>query len=203
MLVRACWIISLLVLPFSARALGLGAISLNSSLDQPLSAEIELLSPGSVELDDIQVSLAGPEAFEKVGLDRPFLLTELRFLPQLGKDGNLYIRVGSRQAIREPYLNFLVEVSWSGGLIGSLGAGVIGFVFGYLLARLINLQIDAAEGRARDNLDLLQVLVERLIAERPLYRCSHCGFAGQQLHWFCPGCKHWGTMKTIRGTRVE
>jgi pilus assembly protein FimV len=115
MLVRACWIISLLVLPFSARALGLGAISLNSSLDQPLSAEIELLSPEPVELDDIQVSLAGVEVFEKAGLDRPFLLTELRFLPQLGKDGNLYIRVGSRQAIREPYLNFLVEVSWSGG----------------------------------------------------------------------------------------
>ena len=45
--------------------------------------------------------------------------------------------------------------------------------------------------------------VERLIAERPLYRCSHCGFAGQQLHWFCPGCKYWGTVKTLRGSRIE
>ena len=71
------------------------------------------------------------------------------------------------------------------------------------LSRLISLQLDAAEGRARDNLDLLQVLVERLIAERPLYRCSHCGFAGQQLHWFCPGCKYWGTVKTLRGSRIE
>jgi lipopolysaccharide biosynthesis regulator YciM len=71
------------------------------------------------------------------------------------------------------------------------------------LARLITLQKEAAQGSARDNLDLLQVLVERLIAERPAYRCSHCGFAGQQLHWFCPGCKYWGTMKTLRGSRVE
>jgi lipopolysaccharide biosynthesis regulator YciM len=71
------------------------------------------------------------------------------------------------------------------------------------LARLISLQLDATESPARENLSLLQVLVERLIAERPAYRCGHCGFAGQQLHWFCPGCKHWGTMKTIRGTRVE
>ena len=71
------------------------------------------------------------------------------------------------------------------------------------LARLISLQLDSTESPARENLSLLQVLVERLIAERPAYRCGHCGFAGQQLHWFCPGCKHWGTMKTIRGTRVE
>ena len=71
------------------------------------------------------------------------------------------------------------------------------------LARLITLQKEAAQGPARDNLDLLQVLVERLIAERSAYRCSHCGFAGQQLHWFCPGCKYWGTMKTLRGSRLE
>jgi len=65
------------------------------------------------------------------------------------------------------------------------------------LARLIDLQLDVTEGKARDNLDLLQVLVGRLISERPHYRCVHCGFAGRQLHWFCPGCKYWGTMKTI------
>ncbi|WP_241505972.1 lipopolysaccharide assembly protein LapB [Parahaliea mediterranea] len=71
------------------------------------------------------------------------------------------------------------------------------------LARLISLQMDEAGGKVRDNLGLLQVLVERLIAERPAYRCGHCGFAGRQLHWYCPGCKHWGTIKAIRGTRVD
>lgn len=71
------------------------------------------------------------------------------------------------------------------------------------LSRLISLQQEAAQGDVRDKLDLLQVLVDRLIAERPLYRCSHCGFAGQQLHWFCPGCKYWGTVKTLRGSRIE
>jgi lipopolysaccharide biosynthesis regulator YciM len=65
------------------------------------------------------------------------------------------------------------------------------------LSRLIGLQIDHAEGPARDNLGLLQVLVNRLVADRHAYRCSHCGFAGKQLHWFCLGCKCWGTMKTI------
>lgn len=71
------------------------------------------------------------------------------------------------------------------------------------LARLIDLQMGDTRGKVRDNLGLLQVLVERLIAERPAYRCGHCGFAGRQLHWYCPGCKHWGTIKAIRGVKVD
>ncbi|QFU75335.1 lipopolysaccharide assembly protein LapB [Halioglobus maricola] len=71
------------------------------------------------------------------------------------------------------------------------------------LEQLIGLQIKATEGKAQDNLGLLQVLVKRLIEERPAYRCSHCGFAGRHMHWFCPGCKYWGTIKTIRGTSLE
>jgi lipopolysaccharide assembly protein B len=71
------------------------------------------------------------------------------------------------------------------------------------LARLISLQKDDTRGRVRDNLGLLQVLVDRLIAERPHYRCGHCGFAGWQLHWSCPGCKHWGTIKATPGARLD
>ena len=71
------------------------------------------------------------------------------------------------------------------------------------LEQLISLQAGSSEGKTRDSLGLLQVLVKRLIEERPAYRCSHCGFSGRQLHWFCPGCKYWGTMKTIRGTSME
>lgn len=71
------------------------------------------------------------------------------------------------------------------------------------LSRLIELQGAAIEGPVRENLGLLEKLVGRLLAERPSYRCGHCGFAGRQLHWFCPGCKHWGTVKSIRGNRVD
>ena len=71
------------------------------------------------------------------------------------------------------------------------------------LERLIGLQLDTSDPGARESLSLLQLLVERLVAERATYRCGHCGFAGQQLHWYCPGCKYWGTVKTIRGTRLE
>jgi lipopolysaccharide biosynthesis regulator YciM len=67
----------------------------------------------------------------------------------------------------------------------------------------MKLQMECAEGVERDKLDLLQGLANRLVADRNAYRCDHCGFAGKHLHWFCPGCKTWGTMKTIRDTGSE
>lgn len=71
------------------------------------------------------------------------------------------------------------------------------------LEKLVGLQVDVSEGKSREDLGLMQQLVQRLIEERPSYRCSHCGFAGRHLHWFCPGCKYWGTVRPIRGTSME
>ena len=39
--------------------------------------------------------------------------------------------------------------------------------------------------------------INKLVAGRSSYRCGHCGFHGQSLHWHCPGCKHWGTIKDL------
>ncbi len=66
------------------------------------------------------------------------------------------------------------------------------------LSRLIDMQMEFSEGTAREDLGVLKVLVEKLTSERPLYRCDHCGFSGRHLHWHCPGCKYWGTMKVVR-----
>ncbi len=67
------------------------------------------------------------------------------------------------------------------------------------LSQLIGLQLGCSEGKSRQDLALLQGLAERLLASRPAYRCGHCGFAGKHLHWNCPGCKHWGSIKAIGG----
>ncbi len=41
--------------------------------------------------------------------------------------------------------------------------------------------------------DTIQIeIMKRLVESRFFYRCSHCGFKGQQLHWQCLGCKRWG-----------
>ncbi|WP_417778351.1 FimV/HubP family polar landmark protein [Stutzerimonas xanthomarina] len=91
-------------------ALGMGNITLNSALNQPLSAEIELLDAGDLSAGDIRIVLASSTDFARVGVERLAFLQDLRFTPVI--DGNRSrIRVASNKPVREPYLNFLVEIT--------------------------------------------------------------------------------------------
>lgn len=72
------------------------------------------------------------------------------------------------------------------------------------LDRLIRYQMDVTDdGPVKDNLGLLQVFTQRLIQDKPVYRCEKCGFNGKTLHWQCPSCKGWGTVKPIHGIEGE
>jgi len=51
--------------------------------------------------------------------------------------------------------------------------------------------------------DILKALTSRLMARQPSYRCTHCGFSGHSHHWQCPGCRQWGTTRTIQGVLGE
>ncbi|OEC35435.1 hypothetical protein A7D25_09615 [Pseudomonas sp. 21C1] len=95
-------------------ALGLGEISLNSALNQPLDAEIELLEVGDLSAADLVVRLAPADVFARSGVDRLYFLNDLRFTPLL-RGGSSVIRVVSNQPVREPYLNFIVEVARPNG----------------------------------------------------------------------------------------
>ena len=53
------------------------------------------------------------------------------------------------------------------------------------------------EGRLVSRIGLL------ILANRPVYRCVSCGFSGQQLHWLCPSCKQWETVRPIQGVEAE
>ncbi|WP_236232695.1 FimV/HubP family polar landmark protein [Pseudomonas tohonis] len=97
-----------------ASAIGLGEITLHSALNQPLEAEIGLLDVGDLTDSDIKVSLASAEVFERSGVDRVLFLNDLRFSPMIrGSSGR--IRVVSNKPVREPYLNFIVEVARPNG----------------------------------------------------------------------------------------
>lgn len=61
----------------------------------------------------------------------------------------------------------------------------------------INLYMSYAEGRAREDLIILQGLTKKLLAEKPDYQCVSCGFSGRSLYWHCPGCKQWSSVKPI------
>lgn len=101
--------------PMGAWALGLGEIHPHSALNQNFNAEIDLLSVSQEELQDLRVSLASQDAFDRAGIERLFLLSGLKFTPMLAASGKPVISVTSADPIREPFLNFLLEVNWPKG----------------------------------------------------------------------------------------
>jgi pilus assembly protein FimV len=98
-----------------AYALGLGEVTLKSTLNQPLVAEIELLDAKTLAPGEVVPVLASAEDFNRAGVDRQYFLTDLTFTPVLRPDGKSVIRVSSTKPVREPYLNFLIEVLWPSG----------------------------------------------------------------------------------------
>ncbi|GLP96614.1 lipopolysaccharide assembly protein LapB [Paraferrimonas sedimenticola] len=70
--------------------------------------------------------------------------------------------------------------------------------------RLMKFHLAQAEdGKAKDSLSMLEKLVQQQIRVRPGYRCHECGFPGHSLHWQCPSCKQWGSMKPVIGLDGE
>ncbi|WP_417779631.1 FimV/HubP family polar landmark protein [Stutzerimonas xanthomarina] len=98
-----------------AYALGLGEVTLKSALNQPLVAEIELLDAKTLAPGEVVPVLASAEDFNRAGVDRQYFLTDLTFTPVLRPGGKSVIRVSSTKPVREPYLNFLIEVLWPSG----------------------------------------------------------------------------------------
>ena len=98
-----------------AFTLGVGDIEVKSALSEPLNAEIKLFSVRPGEGDNIRVTLATLKEFDKAGIDRPLGLSFLKFKVVEKGDGNAYIHVYSERPIREPFLDFLVDIDWPSG----------------------------------------------------------------------------------------
>ncbi len=99
------------------QALGVGEINLRSALNQPLDAEIELLQVRDLTSSEIRSVLASADDFGRAGIDRSFFLTDLTFTPMVRPDGKAFIKVTSSRPVKEPYLNFLMEVRWPSGRV--------------------------------------------------------------------------------------
>ena len=69
--------------------------------------------------------------------------------------------------------------------------------------RLIELNLDNPNEEVRDKLQVLKDVTEQLLLNRPLYKCQSCGFSGKTLHWQCPSCREWNTVKPIHGLEGE
>ncbi len=106
---------AILLAPAAAMGLGLGEIRLGSALNEPLSAEIDLVAATPEELAALDAHLASPEVFTRYGLDRPAFLSSLEFSVGRGKDGRSVLLVRSHDAISEPFVSFLIDVNWPRG----------------------------------------------------------------------------------------
>ncbi|HHW3766761.1 TPA: type IV pilus assembly protein FimV [Legionella pneumophila] len=104
-----------LTMPISLYALGLGEMKVQSSLDQPFSAEIELIDVGADPLASIKVSLADPEQFEQIGLERTAVLSLLRFQVERNPKGAPVVKVSSTERMTEPYMEIVVDLTWPKG----------------------------------------------------------------------------------------
>lgn len=65
------------------------------------------------------------------------------------------------------------------------------------LNHLLKCTLARAEGSVHADLEILQELMEKILANKPLYRCQSCGFSARTLQWQCPGCKRWDVIKPI------
>jgi lipopolysaccharide assembly protein B len=67
------------------------------------------------------------------------------------------------------------------------------------LERLIRLNLLRGEESPRETLDVLLQSVIRLLDQQPAFQCEQCGFTAKKLHWHCPSCKTWGSIKPVQG----
>jgi lipopolysaccharide biosynthesis regulator YciM len=67
----------------------------------------------------------------------------------------------------------------------------------------INLYLSNTEGRAREDLLIVQNLTKKLLADKPNYQCVSCGFSGKSLHWHCPGCKQWNSIQPVHSLEAS
>ena len=104
-----------LTFPLSLNAIGLGEMTIKSSLDQPFVAEIELIDVGSAPLIGIKVGVADPEYFERVGIEPLAVLSLLNFKIEKNEKGKLVIQVKSLERITEPYMELVVDLTWPSG----------------------------------------------------------------------------------------
>ena len=100
-----------------ANAAGLGRLTVHSALGQALDADIDVPAVDRDEAGSLQVRLASAAAFKQANLEFNPLLNQLRLELVPGSGGNYTVHVSSAQAVNEPYLDLLLELSWAGGRV--------------------------------------------------------------------------------------
>lgn len=99
----------------NASALGLGEIRITSALNEPLKAEIQLLQMRSIDPQQVQPKMANVDDFALAGIEKLRFLSDVKFEVKPSASGQGTIILTSTTPVKEPFLNFLLEVNWPSG----------------------------------------------------------------------------------------
>jgi pilus assembly protein FimV len=104
-----------LSLPGAAHALGLGEIHVNSALNEPLAADIDILGATAEELSSLTASIANKDTFLRFGAERPAFLASATFKVSHDVKGRPVLVIRSTDSFTEPLVNLLVDLRWHNG----------------------------------------------------------------------------------------
>ena len=105
----------LLLAQTPAYSAGLGKLSINSALGQPLNAEIEVIAADPTELATLQARLASTEAFRSANIEMSNALSGVKFVIDKKSDGRSVLKITSSKPINDPFLDMLIELNWASG----------------------------------------------------------------------------------------
>ncbi|MDB5966978.1 MAG: fimbrial protein FimV [Polaromonas sp.] len=100
-----------------AHALALGRITVQSALGEPLRAEIDIADISAEEAGSLRASVASPEAFKSAGLEYTPAVVGVQVTLQKRADGRSYLRLSSNRAVSEPFVDLVLDASWSSGRV--------------------------------------------------------------------------------------
>uniref|UniRef100_UPI0035AFA4C9 FimV/HubP family polar landmark protein n=1 Tax=Hylemonella sp. TaxID=2066020 RepID=UPI0035AFA4C9 len=100
-----------------ASALSLGRLNVQSALGEPLRAEIEILEINEEEASSLQPRVALPDAFRSSGMEYSQILNGLQITLQRRPNGQRYLRLSNSRPVNEPYVDLILETSWSSGRV--------------------------------------------------------------------------------------
>ena len=98
-------------------ALALGRVNVLSALGEPLRAEIDVPEITAEEAASLRTSVASPDAFRAAGLEYNTALSNVQISLQRRSSGAAFLRVSSDRIINEPFVDLILEASWSSGRI--------------------------------------------------------------------------------------
>jgi len=100
-----------------AYALSLGRITVQSSLGEPLRAQIEVIDLTAEEAASLKTAIASPDAFSAAGLQYNPAMPDLQVKLQKRADGRAVIELSSQRLINDPFIDLLIEATWASGRI--------------------------------------------------------------------------------------